>query len=134
MYSHLVLARTDNDANDGLLEAREIVDLHLDADLAVLSACESGRSDASGGEGMVGLSWAFLAAGCRTELLVQLKVGSTSTRDLMVSFHRSLARRHSTAARAMTVALQRAQMEMLESRARSHPFYWAPFIVVGEGW
>ena len=134
MYSHLVLSRTSNDDNDGLLEAREIVDLHLDADLAVLSACETGRGLDRGAEGMVGLSWAFFAAGTHTELLAQLKVGSTATRDLMVSFHRGLARRHAAGARAVTAALQRAQLAMLASRGRSHPFYWAPFIVVGEGW
>ena len=135
MYSHLVLSRTPDDANDGLLEAREIVNLNLDSDLAVLSACETGRGQARGGEGMIGLSWALLAAGCRTEVLAQSKVGSASARDLMVSFHRSLAPHLPLASgRSVTQALRESQLKMLHGGARAHPFYWAPFVVVGEGW
>ena len=135
MYSHLVLARTPDENDDGLLEAREIVNLDLDTDLAVLSACETGRNEVRGGEGMIGLSWALLAAGCRTEVLTQTKVGSASARDLMIAFHRSLARRVPLATgRSVTLALQEAQVKMLRTRRRSHPFYWAPFITVGNGW
>jgi CHAT domain-containing protein len=135
MYSHLVLSRTPDDANDGLLEAREIVNLNLDSDLAVLSACETGRGQARGGEGMIGLSWALLAAGCRTEVLAQSKIGSASARDLMVSFHRSLAPHLPLASgRSVTQALRESQLKMLHGGTRAHPFYWAPFVVVGEGW
>jgi CHAT domain-containing protein len=67
LYSQLVLAAPrPGDAEDGLLEAREIMGLDLHADLAVLSACETGRGQVSGGEGLIGLSWSFFVAGCPT--------------------------------------------------------------------
>ena len=84
MYSHLVLAQKPGDREDGLLEAREIVDLDLHADLVVLSACETGRGMFRGGEGMVGLAWAFLGAGCpatvvsmRYQMLTTTSSGTT---------------------------------------------------------
>jgi len=135
MYSHLVLSRGRRDANDGLLEARELVDLQLHADLAVLSACETGRGAARGGEGKVGLSWALLAAGVRSAVLSQVKVESRSARDLMVSFHRRLQRRDGTiSGRTTSEALRAAELSMLRTKDRSHPFYWASFILVGCGW
>jgi CHAT domain-containing protein len=56
-----LLTKTEDETeNDGLLPAREIIDLNLDADLAVLSACETGNGRISPGEGVIGMSWAFL--------------------------------------------------------------------------
>jgi CHAT domain-containing protein len=64
LNSYLLLTRTEDETeNDGLLHAREIIDLDLDADLAVLSACETGNGRISPGEGVIGMSWAFLVAG-----------------------------------------------------------------------
>lgn len=129
MDSHLVLSRAPRDANDGLLEARELVDLPLHADLAVLSACDTARGGPGGGEGKIGLSWALLAAGCRNAVLSQVKVESKAARDLMIAFHRRFARGESAAE-----ALHGAELAMMHARGRSHPFYWAPFIVVGTDW
>jgi CHAT domain-containing protein len=64
MYSHLVLAQGDPN-EDGLLEAWELVQLDLKADLAVLSACETARGRFGAGEGIIGLTWALFVAGCR---------------------------------------------------------------------
>src|SRR5262249_29122956 len=61
MYSHLVLAPGDDD--DGLLEAWELMRMDLNADLAVLSACETARGRVAAGEGMIGLTWALFVAG-----------------------------------------------------------------------
>jgi CHAT domain-containing protein len=63
LNSYLLLTKTEDETeNDGLLDAREIIDLNLDADLAVLSACETGNGRISPGEGVIGMSWAFLCS------------------------------------------------------------------------
>jgi len=124
LYSGLVFS--GDAANDGILEAREVADMKLDADLAVLSACDTGAGEISGGEGVVGLSWAFLAAGCPTTVVSQWKADSAATARLMIELHRQLRRRHTPAE-----ALRRAQLSLIRSEAHWHPYYWAPFIVVG---
>jgi CHAT domain-containing protein len=136
MYSHLVLSRRPDDAEDGLLEAREVAGLDLNADLVVLSACETGRGKEHFGEGMVGLSWALLAAGCDTAILTNFKVDSASSRDLMIAFHRRLVRHGGSrlSGRTATEALRGAELAMLRSKSRSQPFYWASFTAVGRGW
>src|SRR5213075_1107650 len=83
MYSHIVLARNAGDPDDGQLEAREIADLHLDADLVVLSSCDTARGSVRIGEGMVGMSWALLAAGCPRAVVTQWEIGSSSSGQLM---------------------------------------------------
>jgi CHAT domain-containing protein len=68
----LLLTKTNGDPeNDGLLEAREIMSMNLDADLAVLSACETANGKIALGEGVVGTSWAFFVAGTRSMLVSQ---------------------------------------------------------------
>ena len=89
MYSHLVLAQGDTN-EDGLLEAWELMQLDLKADLAVLSACETARGRFGAGEGMIGLTWALFVAGVPTTVVSQWQVESASTRDLMLHFHRAL--------------------------------------------
>ena len=126
MFSCVVVGRADNDPDDGVLEAREIIDMKLNADLAILSACESGRGGIARGEGLIGLSWAFLVAGCRTTVVSQWSVASKSTSDLMIAFHRNLLRGEQPPS-----ALRHAEMSVKKSAAHSHPFYWAPFVVVG---
>lgn len=127
MYSHLLLARTGRDDDeDGLLEAREIEDLELHADLAVLSACETGRTTGSNGEGMMGLSWAFLGAGCPATVVSLWSVESAATARLMIDFHRHLARGDS-----VPEALRRAEVALLRQRRYHHPYYWAPFVAAG---
>ena len=91
LYSELVLAApAAGEHDDGLLEAREILDLDLGADLAVLSACETGRGRAGAGEGLIGMTWAFFVAGCPATVASQWKVEAASTNRLMLAFHREL--------------------------------------------
>jgi len=129
-FSSLVLMGSDSE--DGLLEAREILELPLKANLAVLSACETARGSVHDGEGMVGMSWALMAAGCPVSVVSQWKVASASTSKLMVAFHRELlASRDKPGATAE--ALRRAQLATMRG-GYGHPFYWAPFMLVGHEW
>ena len=129
LYSYLLLSKTEADQNDGLLEAREIMNLRLNADLAVLSACETARGRIGAGEGVVGMSWAFVAAGCRATVVSQWKVGSASTSELMIGFYRRLAHRQPRLSKAG--ALRLAALEMMKDPLYRHPFHWAAFILVG---
>ncbi|HKS24375.1 MAG TPA: CHAT domain-containing tetratricopeptide repeat protein [Thermoanaerobaculia bacterium] len=127
MFSCIVLGRRDADPDDGILEAREVMDMHLpETDLTILSACDSGRGSIARGEGIVGLSWAFLAAGSRTTVVSQWSVASDSTAELMIAFHRNLLDGH-----APPEALRRAELALRDKPRFAHPFYWAPFVVVG---
>jgi CHAT domain-containing protein len=128
MYSYLVLAQGNDAKEDGLLEAWEIMQLDLKADLAVLSACETARGRIGAGEGVIGLAWALFVAGCPTTVVSQWKVESSSTTELMLEFHRSLQ-----SGVSKSEAMRRAALKLMADRRFSHPFYWAGFIVVGNG-
>ncbi|HYX28132.1 MAG TPA: CHAT domain-containing tetratricopeptide repeat protein [Pyrinomonadaceae bacterium] len=128
MYSHLVLSQTEtNSKEDGLLEAWELMNLDLHADLVVLSACETARGRVGLGEGVIGLTWALFVAGSPTTVVSQWKVESASTTALMLEFHRNLRKGMSKSR-----ALQQASVKLLADRNYAHPFYWAGFIVVGD--
>lgn len=127
LYSAVVLAASDHE--DGLLEAREIVDMHLNADLVVLSACETARGNVGPGEGLIGMSWALMIAGCPTSIVSQWKVASRSTADLMIELHRNLVHGLRPAE-----ALRLAQLRLRRDARYEHPFYWAPFVVMGRAW
>ena len=132
MYSQIVLAQSDK-GEDGLLEAWEIMKLHLNADLVVLSACESGLGRVGVGEGMIGLTWALFVAGSPTSVVSQWKVESSSTAQLMVEFHRNLQSKNPKLKLSKARALQKAALTVLANKNFRHPFYWAGFILVGDG-
>jgi len=134
MYSHLVLAPGDMN-EDGLLEAWELMQMDLKADLAVLSACETARGRFGAGEGMIGLTWAMFVAGVRSTVVSQWKVESAGTRDLMVNFHRALISQPvaGKAKPTKTEALRLAALRLMKNPQTSHPFYWAGFVLVGDG-
>lgn len=132
LYSYLVLGATKGSANDGLLEARQILDLDLHADIAVLSACETARGRFTYGEGLIGMSWAFLVAGTPTTVASQWKVDANAASRLMVAFHHDLVANGGATLRGRARALQQAAIAMTRS-ADHHPFYWAAFTMVGDG-
>ncbi|HSD46203.1 MAG TPA: CHAT domain-containing protein, partial [Pyrinomonadaceae bacterium] len=134
MYSYLTLAEGGPN-DDGLLEAWELMQLDLKAELAVLSACETARGRIGGGEGVIGFSWAMFIAGVPSIVVSQWKVESAGTRDLMVNFHRSLISPvgpNQTKA-TKSDALRQAALKLMRNPQTSHPFYWAGFVLVGEG-
>jgi CHAT domain-containing protein/Tfp pilus assembly protein PilF len=133
MYSYLALARGDKN-EDGLLEAWELMQMDLHADLAVLSACETARGRYGAGEGVIGLTWALFIAGVPSTVVSQWKVESASARDLMLNFHHQL-RAPATAKAKVTMAeaLRQAALKVMKNPETSHPFYWAGFVLVGDG-
>jgi CHAT domain-containing protein/tetratricopeptide (TPR) repeat protein len=127
MYSQLVLAQGDKN-EDGLLEAWELMQLELQADVAVLSACETARGRFAAGEGIIGLTWALFVAGVPATVVSQWKVESTSTRSLMLRFHREMQ----TGKVSKAEALRQAALSLRRRAGMNHPFYWAGFVLVGD--
>lgn len=136
MYSHVVLSQLAGDSKeDGLLEAWEIMGLDLKADLVVLSACDTARGRIGAGEGVIGLTWAFFVAGSPATIVSKWSVESVSTTELMLNFHRHLKSGVSGAHKPITKAeaLRQAQLMLLRTKRYEHPFFWAAFVVVGDG-
>lgn len=132
MFSFLTMAQRAGDPNeDGLLEAREIINMDLHAKLAVLSACQTARGWVGAGEGVIGMSWALFVAGVPTTVASQWKVDSASTTSLMIDFHRRLTTRSKV---TKAEALRQAELGLLRSARYRHPFYWAGFVMIGDGW
>lgn len=132
LYSYLLFSNADGDGgNDGLLEAREIMNLELNADLVVLSACETARGRVGAGEGMIGMSWAFFAAGSRATIVSQWKVNSASTAEWMTGFYQELRPAADGKKFVKADALRLAMLKMMKDRRYSHPFYWAGIVLIG---
>ena len=130
MNSYLQLSRPNDDSEDGRLEARELMSMDLKADVVVLSACETARGEAAGGEGLVGMTWALLVAGVPTAVASQWKVDAGSTAELMIRFHRALKESDFM---SKAKALQQAAVSVMKDPQYRHPFYWAGFVMVGTG-
>ena len=128
MNSALVLMSDPTADDDGIVDAREIASMNLNADLAVLAACDTAMGRVDEGEGMLGLSWSFMIAGCTTTVVSQWSVNSRATSILMVEFHRRLRNGETVAE-----ALRHAALILRSRPQYAHPYYWAPFIVSGDG-
>lgn len=100
--------------------------LRLHARLAVLCGCETARGEVTAGEGVIGLSWGFMVAGCPATIVSQWKVDSASSTPLMVTLHQQL---HAGVEKAE--ALREASLALRKDERYRHPFYWAPFVLVG---
>ena len=136
MYSHIVLSQAKEHNEDGLLEAWEMMNLNLNADMVVLSACETARGRINAGEGVIGMSWALFIAGSPATVVSQWKVDSAGTTELMIEFHRQIksATRRAPAPVTKAEALRQAALKLMKTAAYKHPFYWAGFVVIGDPW
>ena len=132
----LVLTLVGNLADeDGLLTMSEVMGLDMNADLVVLSACNTAgeRVESRGGEGFAGLTRAFMHAGARGLLVSHWSVESLATRDLVTdAFGRVKAGAAPDQALAAAQADLRASRDARLGLARAHPFFWAPFVYVGD--
>jgi CHAT domain-containing protein/tetratricopeptide (TPR) repeat protein len=131
MYSCLVLSQLQNNSSDdGLLEAWEIMKMDLNADLVILSACDTARGKVGAGEGMIGLAWSLFVAGCPTTVVSQWKVETESNTEFMIAFHKNLTSAKGQTSKAE--ALRQAALKLMKNKKYSHPFYWAPFVIIGD--
>lgn len=118
-------------AADGLLDATEIAALKLNADLVVLSACNTASGGGRfGGEALSGLAEAFFYAGAHTLLASHWEVPSTATVRLMTGLFERLGPDRS---RGIAESMRQSQLALIDQPATAHPFFWAAFSVIGDG-
>ena len=124
----LVLLSDPINGEDGFLQASEVVQLPLNADLVVLSACDTAVGPVQGEEGVETLSRAFLLAGARTVVSTLWSIDDDTTLYLMKSFYAQLARK-----KPVPYALRVAKKSMLSTfgPTKALPYYWAGFTVEG---
>ncbi len=121
--SAIVLSKSPSDGNSFKLYARDIIQHPIGARLVTISACYGSGTRFYAGEGLVGLSWAFLRAGAQRVIGALWEVSDDSTPRLMDGLYSNLAEGNSPA-----VSLRKAKLALLHSQSRfSLPFYWAPF-------
>lgn len=153
----LTVTATDDPESDGLLTATEIRGLNLDAQLIILSACNTAstylegvgnaaaqrgrkvegaaaasniiRESGAGGESLSGLARAFFSAGARTVLATHWPVSDVETTKLMQLFYGHLREDRQN----LADALRSAQGELRRDPATSHPIFWGPFVLIGDG-
>ena len=120
--------------DDGLLTSSEISQLKLNADWVILSACNTASSDGEpGAEGLSGLARSFFYAGARALLVSHWPVETNSSVELTTGIFEEM-KNNPEIGRAE--ALRRSQSRLINHQTHpkyAHPYYWAPFIVVGEG-
>ncbi len=104
--------------------------MNLNADLVVLSACETARGRIGQGKGLIGLSWSFFVAGSPTTIASQWKVESASTTETMLGFYRRIQKDSKPVSKAE--ALRQASLALLKNEKYAHPFYWAVFLLLGD--
>jgi len=116
-------------AGPGFLAVDDILGLSLHSELVTLSACETGLGRLERGEGVLGLTRAFLVAGARSVVVSLWRVNDRSTARLMEGFYQGLLQR----GLAREAALAEAKRALLAASETRSPYYWAPFVMVGEG-
>ncbi len=128
-FTGVVLSLVGNREGDGFLRTDEIFNLKLGAPLVMLSACETGLGKEKRGEGVIGLTRAFMYAGAPAVGVSLWSVSDRSTADLMTDFYkRYLGKQPLTSA----AALRAAQQQMIAGKRNAAPFFWAPFVLVGD--
>ena len=113
--------------NEEILTAREIFNMKINAELITLSACQTGLNKRKPGDELIGLTRAFLYAGTPSVVVSLWSVDAKSTQELMLEFYKLLKK-----GRDKATALQEAQKKIMQKEEYSHPYYWAPFILVGD--
>jgi CHAT domain-containing protein/Tfp pilus assembly protein PilF len=126
LRSSLLLTLDEDPTEDGFFQAREIYSTDLTAKLVVLSACQTGRGKLERGEGVMGLSRAFLYAGAESVVASLWSINDKATSVFMKHFYEGLSQGMSK-----EESLQSAKLEMIGSQYK-HPFYWAPFVLNGD--
>lgn len=112
---------------DGFLHAYEIYNLHLNAELAVLSACNTGHGQMAKGEGVISLARAFKYAGCSNVLMSLWQADDQATAQIMQGFYQYLKK-----GKGKDDAIRQAKLDYMQINARNHPFFWGAFVLIGD--
>ncbi|MCX7024192.1 MAG: tetratricopeptide repeat protein [Spirochaetes bacterium] len=130
-FSAVVLSEssggTPGSAEDGYLSVEEAALLKLDADLLTLSACETGLGKEVRGDGVVGLTRAFMTAGADRALVTLWKVDDAATRDFMVAAYSRMVKDGKSVKRAIA----ETKRDFAASKGRASPYWWAAFTLYG---
>jgi CHAT domain-containing protein/Flp pilus assembly protein TadD len=125
MRTALVLTPGPSQEEDGFLRMEEIYKLSLDADIVVLSACQTGKGLLEKGEGVMSLTRPFFIAGARSVIAALWPINDKSTAGFMKEFYKLIIK-----GRSVNEALRSVKLKMIRS-SWSHPFYWSGFILQG---
>lgn len=126
LHSRILLAKVSEDSH--FLEAREVYDMDFSrVSLVTLSACESGLGKIARGDEILGFTRSFLSAGASSLIVSLWPVADDSTELLMTTLYGEL-----TKGADLQQAMQKAQVTVLKRREFAHPFFWAPFNVMGD--
>jgi CHAT domain-containing protein/tetratricopeptide (TPR) repeat protein len=130
-FSGLVLSQIGRDGSprSGFLKANDIAGLNVRAELVVLNACDSGAGRTLSGEGVMGLSYAFLRSGARQVISTLWSIDDAKSKDLMVEFYKELMQNGGDAA----AALRQAQLKLMRRTNSSAPYYWAGYALTSVG-
>ena len=129
LYSKLVFYQNHESSEDGMLNTYELFGMQLNADLAVLSACNTGSGKLEQGEGVMSLARGFFYAGVPSIVMTSWAVEDQPGAGIMTSFYKYLSQ-----GKSKNVALQQAKLDYLESadQLKSHPHYWAAYMNIGD--
>ncbi|RYY38066.1 MAG: CHAT domain-containing protein [Sphingobacteriaceae bacterium] len=133
LQSRLFFARTlpedTTDTDDGYLYAYEIYAMHLKADLAVLTACETGGGVLHQGEGVISLAYSFMYAGCSSVIMSLWNIDDKTSAEIITEFYRLLAE-----GKSKSEALRLSKLQYLNkaTATMAHPYYWAGLTLVGD--
>ncbi len=124
----LAFSRNHDDQNDGWLSFYEILNLEINTDLVVLSACKTGQGKVNNAEGSLNLAWAFNKAGANSAIISLWDVNDYASSQIMTSFYKNLRK-----GMAKPEALQKAKIEFLKHHddVMNNPYYWACFDYYG---
>ncbi len=129
-FNHLIFSNSSLDnSEDNLLHQYEIANMDLNAQLVVLSACETGVGKYEKGEGVYSLARSFMYSGVPSVVMSLWKVSDASTSQLMPMFYGNLKM-----GKTKSVALQEAKIQFLQEAniEFKHPFYWSAFVLMGD--
>mgnify|MGYP003864720755 CR=1 FL=1 len=128
-FSYLAFASSAENVENGLLSVGELYSLHLNADIVLLSACETGIGEQLRGEGVVSLARAFAFAGAKSIVASLWSVNDKSTMLVMDNFYQGIK-----SGKPKNIALANAKLQYLEHypAQKAHPFFWAGFVAVGD--
>lgn len=128
-FSYIALSPDSIEQDQGVLFTRDLYDMRLNAAMVVLSACETGLGKYQRGEGIISLARGFAYAGAKSTLTTLWSIDDETTKELMYQFYENIQQKMPKDA-----ALHQAKISFLEeqSNIKAHPFYWAPFVLIGD--